>query len=251
MGDWNTLHLFDSKTFYSKITPELLKGGNILEDYVKSKLFWYITGVDALDNKSLCKLKLFSQNFEDNYKVHSELFELQNGKQKDNEKHNEFIKRKNGDIEEFQQKFNDEIYYHSALLPLVMFSECAQFNPHLIIGRKIFRGNISAVKGSLAEECLSNITEPIDYSDIGYVMNWLSYQETKLLWMDIENVFLTKDGSQEYFNDFKSFLEVAVKNELGFISVSNINEAVVQLIEIPKLKIDLKNVRTKHIIDYK
>lgn len=38
MGDWNTLHFFDDKTFYGKVVPDLLAKGELLKKHFESKL---------------------------------------------------------------------------------------------------------------------------------------------------------------------------------------------------------------------
>lgn len=256
MSDWNTLHLFDSKKFYKKIVPELRKGGGIIDVHIKSKLFWYITRIDEIDGGVLNNTKLFLKDFDTSFRFHTELFKIENRQKKKEEDYKDFIKKKNVDIEEFNRKYSDEIYWYTTVFPFIVFTECAQFNPHLIIGRRIFTTNISATQGSLAEECFEKITSIETggfYNDVGYVINWLTYQEVKLLWLDIENTYASVQESEQYYRDFINFLEIAVENELGFISISNINEDVIKLIETPKLNIDinLQEMGFVNVIEYK
>lgn len=249
MGDWNTLHLFDSKRFHKEIAPELKDGGQIIDSYIKSKLYWYITRIDQIEIETINKVKSFFQNFDISFSYHNELYEIENSKKKAIDI--------NQDIENFQRRYSDEIFFYTSVLPLIIFSECAQFNPHLILGRKIFQNNISSKKGSIAEKYCNKITAirigEIGYSDAGYIINWLTFEEVKLLWLDIENVHLSQNRSIQYLNDFKKFVKIAVDNELGFLSISNVREAVFKLIEKPKLNIEinLKEMNFVNVIEYK
>ena len=257
MSDWNTLHLFDSKRFYKKIAPELKNNGQLIETYIKSKLYWYTTRVDQFEEELLQKIKNFTTNFDHSFRVHLELYELETQKKKVDEKYDSFIQQKQENIRNFEKKYSDEIYYYSCLLPLIMFSECAQFNPHLILGRRIFDRNISTKENSIADECCAKITDTeiggLGNNDIGRIINWLTDEEVKLLWLDMENVYPRDKESEQYFNDFKGFLKIAVQNELGLISSHNVNETVLNLIETPQLniKIDLKKMNFVSVIESK
>ena len=242
MSYWNTLHLFDSKKFDKEIAPELITGGKILDAYFKSKLYLYLTRIQEFENSELIKLKLFLNNFDNNFMFHNELYSIQNRKKRDDEKYEEFIKEKYKNENEFLDKYCNEIDNFSKIIPLIMFSECAQFNPHLILGRRIFQSSISVTKKSIAEECYNKInTFRIGgiYGDTGNITNWLTYEEVKILWLDIQNVFPTEEKNKQYFDDFKNFLKIAFENELGLLSVSNINETILKTIENPKLKIEV------------
>jgi len=254
MSDWNTLHLFDSKQFYNKIAPELKTGGSIIDTYIHSKLYWYITRMDQIEKDKLDKVKIFLKDFDPSFRFHKELYALEKRKKTAEEKYEAFIQKRYQAIEAFQIKYSDEIYFYTTLLPLILFTECAQFNPHLKIGRRIFQSNISAAKGSIAEECFNRITTTEVggvYNDVGHVINWLTHQEVNLLWLDIKNAQAQGGASGKYFQDFKKFLKIAVENELGFLSISNVREDVLKLIENPKLNIpiDLEEMDFENVIE--
>lgn len=257
MSDWNTLHLFDSKRFYGKVVPEIRNDGQIIDNYLRSKLYRFITHIEHIEDKILDKIRSFSKKFDDSFKIYFELQEIQNVKKGIGENYQEFIKKKNGEIEQFYRKYSEEIYHFSTVLPLIVFSECAQFNPHLILGRKIFRSNISANKNTIAEECCNKILETeiggISHSDTGHIINWLTHQEVKMLWMDIENLNVSNQASDQYYRDFINFLKIAIDNELGFISISNVREDILKMIETSHLnvKIDLKEKEFINVIRYK
>ena len=243
MSDWNTLHLFDSKRFYRSIVPDLKSRGQIIGTYLRSKLYWYLTRIDEIDDELIGRLKAFIRGFDDTFRVHTEFYRIEHVKKGKDESYEDFLRKKQSRITAFQNKYNTEIYHYTNVLPLILFSECAQFNPHLILGRRIFTSHISTLKGSIAEECCANImavrTGAIVHYDIGFISNWLTHEEVKLLWFDLVNISPKTDDSIQYFNDFKNFLQVAFENELGLLSISNVREDVLKLIEPPGLDIDI------------
>jgi len=252
MSDWNTLHLFDSKRFYNTVVPEMKNGGELVDFYFKSKLYSLKNRFNELKNDDLRKLKLFLSDFNGEFKHNQSLHNIENRQKKEGQDYKEFIREKYNDEEEFRKEYSNEIYHYTSLLPLIIFSECAQFNPHLILGRRIFESNISVKKNSIAEECYNKINNGGIYSDTGYVMDWINYEDIKLLWLDIENIYPVKDETEQYFNDFKKFVEIAVKNSLGLISISNVNEPILKMIDNPYLniEIDIQKMNFKSVINY-
>lgn len=259
MGDWNTLHLFDSKKFYNEITPDLKDKGELFDIHFQSKLYWYRTRIDQTDTEILKKVKILVKNLDSSLRFHKELYEIDSRKYSYNssESEREFIIGREHDSEAFQKEHGYAIYHYIELLLLTVFSECAQFNPHFRLGRRIFTGNISATKGSIADECYDYIAYQsvggVGYHETGHIINWLTHEDAQLLWLDIDNIGPRDEESEEYFNAFKNFLQIAVENELGFISVSNVSEKILNMIESPKLniEIDIKNGFFGQLIEYK
>lgn len=136
-----------------------------------------------------------------------------------------------------------------------MFQECAAFNPHLILGRNIFGGHIETKRGSIAEEVCSKISNmEFCYGEwYSTFTNWVTKEEAELLLMDFSNVSPRKEYSDRYYEDFKIFLEIAVKNSLGFIAGQNLRKSILKLIENPQISIDIdiKKLNLQSVIEYK
>lgn len=256
MSDWNTLHLFDSKRFNKEILPEIIEGGPMIETFLKSKLYWYLTRIDKISDELLYGIKEFLKDFDYDLRFHKELFEVESQIEISAQNDREYWKKKRQKTELFRAKYKSEIYHFTSLLPLIMFSECAQFNPHLILGRWMFNSNILTTPGSIAKEACDAMTDMrmavIGHSDIGHVMNWLTFEEVRMLWLDIHNVNPKTEDARQYYDDFVKFIRIAMERKLGFISVSNIREDVMTLIEKPNLEIsiDLKEEGFASVIRY-
>jgi hypothetical protein len=70
-------------------------------------------------------------------------------------------------------------------------------------------------------------------------MNWITYEELQLLWLDKDNLQVAPDGNERYLQEFIAFMELALQHECGFISVTNVNEQVLGMIKEPGLKINV------------
>src|SRR5690606_15063381 len=101
----------------------------------------------------------FSQLLDNNFKTHEILSSIQTRQKAIDELYTDYLKNKYKDEKDFFEEFEGVIDDVNRILTLIIFSECAAFNPHLILGRNIFTGNIIANPNSVAEEILYDITE--------------------------------------------------------------------------------------------
>ena len=255
MSDWNTMHLFDSKKFYFTIGPQL-KYEKLDENiHINSKLYSYLSGIRENKQGIIDKLQLFLSHIDKSFKFHSDYKDVLTTPKKKSENHQQWLTRQRISYEEFWKKYDEEIYHYTSLMTLILFSECAQFNPHLIIGRRIFQGYVKSKKGSIARECIHKlIHQEIGgfYSDGGYIINWLTHEEVEILWHDRENLIEGNEESKLYYLDFLKLLKIAFENQLGLLTVSNINEHVINLIESPKLKlvINMEDFKSGKMINF-
>lgn len=259
MGSWNTLHHFDDKKFYSKIVPDLRGEGYLLRNYFNSEFGKYIVGNSDQNEERITDIIKFSQLLDDEFKIHETLFSIKNRKKSVNEEYSSFIKKLYKDEDDFYRENEPIIEDINLILTLIIFSECASFNPHLILGRTIFTACVGAKPGSIAEEIISDFTNnelgSIFYpvaSNCNGLINWVTNEDLQLLWLDKENLYSTGKDAEKYFSDFYKFIEIAIENDLGVISGTNMNESFLKLIQSPlSVKIDVKELKLENVINYK
>jgi hypothetical protein len=260
MGDWNTLHLFDSKKFYKDIVPDLKGEGKLFHIYFNSELgkLLYLYRDGKIPNLELRidNMIKFCRDLLDDFKRNKVLYDIETRQRKPNEGHSIYIQIKNQNRNDFEKEFGNVIEDLSRILPLIIFSECAMFNPHLILGRRIFSGCVQSKKESLAEICCAKI----EHIEVGSafctfgsgIMNWLTYEDVNLLMLDRHNLSPQDKESEKYFSDFMAFLKIADDNGLGLLSGMNMNEGILKLIKNPALHlaIDLKKLNLQSVIRY-
>ncbi|MGV3612284.1 MAG: hypothetical protein ACO1N0_15095 [Fluviicola sp.] len=257
MGDWNTLHHFDDKTFYSMIVPDFKSNGQLLRKYFNSKFGSYIVYGNDQNEERIAEILRFSQ-FLDNHFKSDTLLNIQKRKKGINENYSDFIQKRNQEEEDFQKANGAIIEDINHILTLMIFSECAGFNPHLILGRSIFTGSVCAKPKSIAENIISKLTDnelgSIFYpsrSNRSGIINWITHEELQLLWLDKENIYSEKEETGKYFSDFLKFVEIALENNLGLISGTNMNESILKLIQSPlSVKIDVQELGLEYVINY-
>lgn len=256
MGDWNTLHFFDDKRFQTKVVADLLDKGDLLKQYFESKLGKYLLWDNNNSDQKISSILDFCQFLDKDFKRHKILYDISKRKKKPEEEYLTFINRQNQDEKEFLEQNGQTIDDLSTILPLLLFSECASFNPHLILGRRIFTGCVDAKPRSVSSEIISQITDSeygCIYSRTGSgVINWITNDELQLLWLDKDNLFSQDPDSENYFQEFLQFIEIAIKNNLGVVSVTNVRESILKIAENPYLDIDfnIKERGFKSIIIY-
>lgn len=259
MSDWNTLHHFDDKKFYSEIVPDFKTDGQLLKRYFNSELAKYILyGTDTTNEDRIAEILRFTKHLDKDFKTHEILFNIHKRKKGINETYTNFIKKFYEDEINFRKINGHIIEDINHILTLIIFSECAAFNPHLILGRNIFIGCVSANPKSIAQELISKFI----YSELGSIfyssrsdcngfINWVTNEELQLLWLDKENVYPSNKNASKYYSDFCKFIEIALDNNLGVISGTNLNEQILKLIESPlPFKIDIKKTGLENVINY-
>ena len=258
MGDWNTLHHFDDKKFYSKIVPDLKNDGQLLRKYFNSEFGNYIVYGSEKNDERIAEILRFSWFLDKDYKLHETLLNIQTRKKGINEEYSDFIKKRSQDEEEFQKANRHIIEDINLILTLMVFSECASFNPHLILDRTIFTGYVDAKPKSIAKDIISKFTDNelgsifySSHSNCNGLINWVTNEELQLLWLDKENLNSTGKDADKYFYDFYKFIEIAIENNLGVISGTNMNERILKLIQSPlSVEIDLKKLGLTNVINY-
>lgn len=259
MGDWNTLHYFDDKKFYSEIIPDFRKGGPLINKYFNSEFGKYIIyKADVENNNRIAEIVSFSRLLDTDFKIHKTLFDIYTRKRGIKEAHSDFVKKRFQDEENFHKANEHVIEDINHVLTLIIFSECAAFNPHLILGRRIFTECVTAIPNSVAENIIYNFTNN-EFGSIFYscasnfngFINWVTYEELQLLWLDKENLYSAGEDANKYFSDFCTFIEIALENNFGVISGTNMNEDVLKLIKSPlSVKIDIKKLGLENVINY-
>lgn len=258
MGSWNTLHHFDDKKFYSTIVPDLQSEGHLLRNYFNSEFGKYIVYDNDQNEGRITDIIKFSQFLDDEFKIHETLLSIQTRNKSVNEDYNHFIKKKYKDEDDFYRKNGQIIEDINLVLTLIIFSECASFNPHLILGRSIFTGCVSAKPGSVAEDIISDFTNNesgsifySSHSNCNGIINWVTNEDLQLLWLDKENLHSAGKDADKYFSDFYKFIEIAIENDLGVISGTNMNERILKLISSPlSVEIDIKELGLESVINY-
>jgi len=256
MGDWNTLHLFDSDRFFEVVVPDLIDEGCLLTHYFKLRKEKDILWRNKNSAHRIAQIVKFCKEFDKSFKIHKLLNLLESRTKKISEPYNEFLQKRNADINNFIKKNIEVIDDFNKILPFLLFSECAQFNPHLILGRRIFSNSIQAKEGSIAEDCCLIISHHESGSILGYhgegIFNWLTKEDVQLLSLDIDNITPASEDREYYYSDFIKFINLAIEHDLGFVSVTNIREDIMCRIEKPKLKIpiDLKQLNVNNLIEF-
>lgn len=259
MGSWNTLHHFDDRKFYSEIVPDLKNDGQLLHKYFNSKFAKRILyrREDTI-NKEIAEIIKFSRFLDKDFKLHETLYEIKTREKNINESYTDFIEKRFQDERDFENANGEIIESINSLLTLIIFSECAAFNPHLILGRTIFTDCVMATPNSTAEEIMDNFTNNglgsifySSYSNCNGLINWVTNEDLQLLWLDKENIYSADAETDNYFSDFCTFIEIALENNLGVISGTNMNESTLKLIPSPlNLKIDVKELGMEYVINY-
>ncbi|MNJ90824.1 hypothetical protein D3C87_84640 [compost metagenome] len=258
MGDWNTLHHFNDKKFYSKIVTDLQNEGQLLRNYFNSAPGKYIAYGNDRNEERIAAIIQFSQSLDPDFKRHPSLLAIQTRQKGINENYTDYIQKKTKDETDFYREHAEVIEDLNHILTVMVFSECAAFNPHLILGRSIFTGCVAAKPKSIAENVISGFTQnetgSVFYScrsNCSGFINWVTSEEAQLLWLDRENLHSADKDTEKYFSDFYKFLEIAVENGLGFISGTNMNESMLKLLQSPlSVDIDVKALGLESVINY-
>jgi hypothetical protein len=255
MGDWNTLHFFDDKKFYSEVVVDLKDKGILLQEHFNSKFEKYAFGNDN-SKKRINDIIDFCRLLDKDFKSHKVLYEIATRKKNLTEEYSAYNSTKVQDENKFINDNAQIIEDLNRTLTLIIFSECASFNPHLILGRRIFSDCVKAKPKTISEDIIANIIcSPTGSIHNGFgngLINWITNEELQLLWLDKENLDATCEDAKNYFMEFINFMEIAIDNGLGLISGTNMNESLLKKIEAPKLtiKIELTEMGFKNIVKY-
>ena len=103
MGDWNTLHHFDDKKFYSKIVTDFKSNGQLIREYFNSDFGKYIAYGNDKNDERIAEILKFSQHLDEDFKSHKTLYNIQTRKKGISEEYSVFIKKRYQDEEDFQK----------------------------------------------------------------------------------------------------------------------------------------------------
>ena len=254
MSDWRTLHFFDSDYMLNKVIPGIKTNEKYLTDYFNSALGKQLFWNDIKENR-ITEVQRLTLDLTEDFTRHKNLYDLESTVRRDTESYDDYIHRRSVDIKEFLHNNVSIIEDFNRIFTLIIFSECAAFNPHLVLGRRIFSGCIETKEKSLAESCCDKLITP-DTGSIfitnDAIYNWLTQDEVHLLYYDFDKVSPADDDALDYYLDFKKIVEIAHQKNLGLMACSNAREGVLyQVRSRLDLRIDIDDFIGGSVIMYK
>ncbi|WP_158978988.1 hypothetical protein [Cellulophaga sp. L1A9] len=234
MSDWNTIYLFDVDKFYKKIVPQLIEDKGYIIDFINSKPYsnWYSEKIT--DNEIDSTIDFF-QSLTTDFKSNKVLLEILKSEKKEYQLYADFNSIKNSRIKDFYEVNGKIIEVINQFLPYLIYEECVYREPHLSIGRSILTSKIVIKSNSLIEEIMMSIYK----EEIGSthrlfgsgIMNWLTLEQVNILLLDVDNLKAKTSDSEDYKNDFIKILSLTYEQKLGIITLSNLQENLLDEIE--------------------
>jgi hypothetical protein len=226
MGYWTTLHLFDDDIFYKKVVPALKEGKEELRadclDFLKSHTTGGIYHLSELEINELVqqlinRISKIANSFDKTFKIHNE---FQNIDKYDDRLH--FLNALDGHYE-FCNFFE---YY--------VFKTCADFFPHLPLGKGgVFRNFNLSIK-TLSYSIIGELDHTSEFfcSGLMGISNWMTSEDVELLYLDKYNLHFDTNSHAE---GFLTLLEIAHQNKLGFIMGIDMREDTLEKLPANKL----------------
>jgi hypothetical protein len=226
MGYWCTLHLFDDKKFYKQLVPALKGEDSDLANYCFEFLKSHIVGgINKLSLQEVNKIVMQT--------IHN-IISISNSLDKDFKINSDYEKIENYDSR-MQFLGNTEGYYDFCkFFEYMVFNTCADFNPHLPLGKGGVSRNFEIGINTFA----CSVMAELDYwneflcGDLMGITNWITHEDVEILYLDKENLHFTDNKIAE---GFMSLLEVAYYNQLGFIAGVDMREERLKLLPGNKL----------------
>ncbi|MBE8728098.1 hypothetical protein [Flavobacterium hungaricum] len=226
MGHWCSLHLFDDSKFYCEVIP-VLKGetGDLTEmclEFLKTHLVGGISRFTEVEIERMVenyveKFILISRSFDETFK-----------------NQDEFIQK----ISYEERKKNisnlDAHYEFCRFFEYYLFASCADFFPHLGLGKGGVSRRFEIPSRTVAENIISeldNWNEFLAAYGMG-ITNWISSEDVEILYLDRENLKFEDNESAEFF---LQLLEIAYNHNLGFVCGVDMNEESLELLPQNKL----------------
>lgn len=229
MGYWRTLHLFDDKIFYKKVVRELKGENGDLTEACREFLKYYVTGgishlsnekINSLVEQNIRRIISISNSLDETFKIHHEFHKITNY-----DSQNLFLSNLDGH------------YEFCKFLEYYLFKTCADFNPHLELGKggvaRNFNIHIKTLSYNIIEE-LDDWNDFLSEDRMG-ITNWITHEDVALLFLDKENLHFEDN---ELAEAFLSLLDIAYKNKLGFIMGVDMRENQLELLSINKLLVN-------------
>ncbi|MFD1601897.1 hypothetical protein ACFSJW_17770 [Flavobacterium artemisiae] len=226
MGYWCSLHLFDDSKFYCEVIP-VLKGetGDLTEiclQFLKTHLVGGISRFTEAERERMVenyveKFISISKSFDETFK-----------------KQDEFIQKISYEERNKFLSTLDAHYEFCRFFEYYLFAACADFFPHLGLGK----GGVSRRFEIPARTVTENVISELDnwnefFSAYGMgITNWISNEDVQILYLDKENL---KFEDSELAEGFLTLLEIAYNNNLGLVCGVDMNEKALELLPQNKL----------------
>jgi len=229
MGYWRTLHLFDDKKFYKEVVPEL-KGeiGDLTQPCLEFLKYYTTGGISHLSTEKLNSL--VEQNIQ-------RIISISNSLDETFKIHHEFHKITNYDSQNLFLSSLDGHYEFCKFLEYYLFKTCADFNPHLGLGKggisRNFNIHIKTLSYNIIEE-LDDWNDFLSQDSMG-ITNWITNEDIQLLFLDKENLHFEDN---DLAKAFLTLLDIAHKNKLGFIMGVDMRESELELLSKNKLLVN-------------
>lgn len=226
MGFWITLHLFDDKNFYKQIVPTLRgESGSFKSEYLdfmKSHIAGSIIHFseeqkEALLATSIQNVKDIANGFDHTFKRHN-LYNLIDRE----DKRRQFLNEHPG-YYDFVKFFE---YY--------VFKKCADFFPHLALGKSGLSAKLNVKQNSVAASCISVLEnwETLFCAEATGIISWASGEDIELLYHDQNNLH---SDNENFLNDFRAMLDVAYQDKLGMIMGVDMRQEILE--QLPSFKL--------------
>lgn len=226
MGYWCSLHLFDDKKFYSEVVPQLKGETGDLTEACKEFLKHYLVGgiahlsaekFNSLVEQNIQRIISISKSLDDTFKIHSEFHKIT-----DYDTQIQFVNNLDGHYEFCQ------------FLEYYLFQTCADYNPHLGLGKGGVSRNFNIPSKTLSCNIVSELDNWNDFlsQDRMGIANWITHEDAALLFLDKENLHFEDNELAEAFLEL---LDLAYKNKLGFIMGVDMRESQLRLLAKNKL----------------
>lgn len=205
MGDWNTLHLFDGDKFFSRVVA-LLKGesGNLEEEYFAS--------LPPYPNPSADRMKLIRQTVKDNCDGFKKITA---GLDDRFQKHEVYHQLPVRDNDKYIYSLGN-YYQFASFFETLVFKYCADFYPHLPLGKSSLYNQFNFKFESLAADIISELSPPDSFfcAEGQGIRGWIGKDEIELLYIDKASL---KCENKIFEKNFLNMLEIAYRHKLGLL----------------------------------
>lgn len=210
MGYWCTLHLFNDRKFHEELIPEMrgIKGN--IDSVCKDFLECYTVG--GVRNYSVTELsKRVSQ-------VTRQINEISNSMDHSFKLHHEFCKINDFDTSMDYLGKMEGHYEFCKFLEYSIFRCCADFYPHIPLGKGGLGRNFDFNKKykSLSFSIVNELDKWNTFfcADMMGITNWLNKEEVELLYLDRENL-ISKENTRG--DIIYNLIEIANEYNMGLV----------------------------------
>lgn len=230
MGDWASLHLFDTTKYIKEVIPVVRNLESYLPTFLNDERRSWLDGFSNPVDKNLSEtiknetIK-FVLELNEELKAHPKLSNL---KQVANKNYDNYFSH----LEDFYRRNQHAKEFFGYIMIQTIFSNTSNFYPYFTFGKRLFEAYIRTENNSIAETLTSKIRYSeedivLSMADSG-IINWLSSENVELLYLDKDNILPLNDEDEEHINytaQFKKFLKIAFERKLGVISLRNSMES--------------------------